>query len=479
MVLESWRRDGIRCSGYIDDLIFFASTWEEALALRTRVLADLEALGFQLNAAKVHLTPTQSVEFLGYILQSTPYTVLRVPQPKVDAVQAQARLLLSHARRHDHVSARSIASFSGRILSFRLASPVARLCTRGLLGCLLHCPLLPDRSGQASFHRRDYTGSVPISPTAYAELVFWAKRAPEWTAWEWRVDRSDFVLTTDASRHAWGGHLAATASPGTLLVSGSHPATSSGDSVETELRGLLRGLLQSADLLAPGTRIRLRTDSSTAFWVLRNGGSPSDRLTDFARRIWLTACILGLQLTVEYIGSEGIIRAGADTLSRPPMDEDLTLLPAALSRARQLVPDLAVDWFATASHRVSDAAGRPLRFCSILPQDALHPDCLGIDALAQPWTQPGLAFPPVHLVGDALLQALRAPAPTVLVLPAWPAQWWWPLLRHATSRVRLGRLADWTSAGPRFRASLADADPAWRHTWNILELELAVFRPRP
>ena len=131
VVLEGWRRDGIRCSGYIDDLIFFARTWEEALALRTRVLADLEALGFQLNAAKVHLTPTQSVEFLGYILQSTPYTVLRVPKPKVDAVQAQARLLLSHARRHNHVSARSIASLAGRILSFRLASPVARLCTRG------------------------------------------------------------------------------------------------------------------------------------------------------------------------------------------------------------------------------------------------------------------------------------------------------------------------------------------------------------
>lgn len=38
-MLRHWRHNGIRCTNYIDDFIFFARTLEEVLAVRARVLA--------------------------------------------------------------------------------------------------------------------------------------------------------------------------------------------------------------------------------------------------------------------------------------------------------------------------------------------------------------------------------------------------------------------------------------------------------
>ena len=79
LLLTRWREKGWRCSGYIDDLIFMASSWEEALQIRAAVLQDLSDLGLQINAKKSSLTPSHSVEYLGYIFQSSPHCVRVCP----------------------------------------------------------------------------------------------------------------------------------------------------------------------------------------------------------------------------------------------------------------------------------------------------------------------------------------------------------------------------------------------------------------
>lgn len=71
LLLERWREQGIRCSGYIDDSIFFASSYAEALRVRERVLQDLEDLGVTINSKKAALTPTQCVSYLGYLFDTS------------------------------------------------------------------------------------------------------------------------------------------------------------------------------------------------------------------------------------------------------------------------------------------------------------------------------------------------------------------------------------------------------------------------
>ena len=45
-VLRYWRAAGIRVMAYIDDLIFFATSYEEVVELMARVVCDLEVLGW-------------------------------------------------------------------------------------------------------------------------------------------------------------------------------------------------------------------------------------------------------------------------------------------------------------------------------------------------------------------------------------------------------------------------------------------------
>jgi hypothetical protein len=47
-MLKYWRRCGIRVVGYIDDLIFFAGSYEKAVKLWKKVVGEVEALGWQI-----------------------------------------------------------------------------------------------------------------------------------------------------------------------------------------------------------------------------------------------------------------------------------------------------------------------------------------------------------------------------------------------------------------------------------------------
>lgn len=62
------------------------------------------------------------------------------------------------------------------------------------------------------------------------------------------------------------------------------------------------------------------------------------------------------------------------------------------------------------------------------------------------------AFPPVKLIGEVLLLIVEQHARVVLIVPEWPAQWWWPvLLEHASmAPVPLSNLHVAAQDGPLF-----------------------------
>lgn len=82
-LVKRWRRQGIRCSNYIDDFIFFAPSMEEALRIRGIVLADLSRLGWFISPKKSMLRPGTAVKYLGLVLCSLPVPHVRVPTDKV------------------------------------------------------------------------------------------------------------------------------------------------------------------------------------------------------------------------------------------------------------------------------------------------------------------------------------------------------------------------------------------------------------
>lgn len=130
LMLARWRAEGIRCSNYIADYIFYASSAGEAERLCARVLSDMCELGWHVNTAKSQLTPSQRVTYLGYALCSMPRPFLQVPPSKIRACRDSIRYLLSRRKEQ------------GGSVVFEGAT-VARLTGSKWFGCGSLCVLIP------------------------------------------------------------------------------------------------------------------------------------------------------------------------------------------------------------------------------------------------------------------------------------------------------------------------------------------------
>lgn len=70
VLIGRWRAMGIRCTSFIDDFLFFADSLEEAMRIRSLVLADLLGLGLSVSVEKSQLKPGQIITHLGFVLCS-------------------------------------------------------------------------------------------------------------------------------------------------------------------------------------------------------------------------------------------------------------------------------------------------------------------------------------------------------------------------------------------------------------------------
>lgn len=76
-LLRWWRSHGIRCTGYIDDMVFAHQCKDICETIRLRVHADMEAAGVILNIVKSSAMPQQLKDYLGVVVD-TVAGVMRV-----------------------------------------------------------------------------------------------------------------------------------------------------------------------------------------------------------------------------------------------------------------------------------------------------------------------------------------------------------------------------------------------------------------
>ena len=75
---------------YIDNILLMAESKEQALDQSQAVVYLLECLGFIINTEKSVLTPDQTIEFLGLIVNSINME-LRLPPAKIKQIRAESR----------------------------------------------------------------------------------------------------------------------------------------------------------------------------------------------------------------------------------------------------------------------------------------------------------------------------------------------------------------------------------------------------
>lgn len=456
-LLQHWRAQGVRCSNYIDDFIFFASSLERALEIRAMVLSDLSRLGWFISPHKSMLVPGTMVKYLGLLFCSVPKPHLRIPVEKVQRVRASFSGILRSAGSGGGevvVKGEVLASVLGFLQSLRLAVSLVPIFTRELYSCMSR---QLDRN---AYGWLEFGQEVALSAAAVQECRLWAQCIERWNGFIVQPQRVSRVLYTDGSGGGCGAMihrvLNRTVEPAIAWQRGAWDESVPSASVVTELLGLWRALVGAGRELVDQVVLH-RTDSMSTYAVLTNGGSrTSQQLTAIVRRVWLYCMVHNITLASQYVGSAVIITSGADLLSRQEDVSDCRLNVAVYGRLWRLWGPFAVDMFASgATAQCVFGSERQLPYWSLFADGMAK----GVDALSASWEEEGAlgtlyAFPPVPLVGEVLQRVIAAGVRAVVIMPKWRAQWWWPLVleRAVMGPVELSRLHAEGFEGPLFTA---------------------------
>lgn len=419
-VLAQLRREGVRCSIYLDDMILAAQSRDLCVRQVSRAMQLLQSLGFLVNLDKSVLSPTQRLTHLGLTWDTLSFRLF-LPLQKWRAMRREARQLLLAQRQHGSVAIRRLAGLAGKLVA---ASPAVRDASYRRHS-LHRCVAFALRH-----NGNDWTGSVSLTRTVLRDLRWLTSRTTAHLNGS-PIQQSEpaAVLTSDASPTGWG----ATLSIGSLTVRtlGFFSVQESAMSSNwREATGVARAFFAFRRRIQRLPSLHVRTDNTCALSILHRFGSRWRHLGEALDPMLRAVMRWRLELTASHIA--GTDNEAADTLSRAtkPLRNEWQLSRAAFNRILQHGPRPTVDYFATST------TTRLPRFVSRWPD----PKAEAIDAMRQPWQREfGLFVPPINLLPRVLERIVRIRAHGVLVAPVWPSRpWFSTLMAIARHRLHLG-----------------------------------------
>ena len=159
------RRRGLLSMVYLDDSYLQGDSYSHCLEnihATTRLLTDL---GFQINYEKSLLTPTQTIRFLGFILDSVKMIISLTAERKIRIVAICCRL-----QETEFLKLCEVASAIG---SFVAALP-------GVSHGALHYRALERAKNAAfAFHKGSFNKKISLPPDALADVLWWESNVVE------------------------------------------------------------------------------------------------------------------------------------------------------------------------------------------------------------------------------------------------------------------------------------------------------------
>ena len=362
------RSHGVPCSQYIDDRHFGQlqirrnappCSWSDfqraqaALYIACYILIDL---GYFIGLKKSTLVPTQAPIFLGYIIDSVKTAFLMPPDKKIKFASLREDLLS-----HKTVSLKSLQKFVGKINSFSLVVPAARLFSR--VACLA--------MSRASKSPR----AIPVSHELKAEFEHW-RFLDSWSGFLPWKDEKHFQLDvfSDASDSGWGGILRLPDQPRQEFHGHWDLSESDLPIVVKEALALLYVLRKVAGLIS-NARIDCFVDSATLVACWRKDGSRNTRVNNALKEIFHLTLSANWQVILHFVPSQ---QNPADSPSRIPSDRDCTLSPASWLIVQRALGPHTIDLMATSANVQKDSTGRALPFFAPSPS----PQALGVNVFS-------------------------------------------------------------------------------------------------
>jgi hypothetical protein len=428
--VAKWRREGKRCVHLLDDMMFSVSgTFEEACAVRDAVLADLEAVGALVNWRKSVLTPGKCLCFLGMLVDSVLYRFF-VPEKKVVKLKALVDELLARdlAGEYPEATFRELASVAGKIMSMQVAVPAVRMLTHEVYRLIR-----PEG---------EWDNSVVLTKAVVEELLV----VIDWIARFNKVGNpirrfkgmTELVVTVDAGT-GLGWRLEGKQRSEELTAEARAVAREWADAAEgdkwqcwKELLAVERCLLEEKQALQ-GAFVLVRVDAVTSVAYINKGKGSSEFLSKVMRRIFELCLLWSVALVAEHIAGERMIATSVDSMSR------LSEFAVAPQRFRELDQMLGfgrasgcrgytLDLFAVKK------SARCKRFCSRGGVDGAVGDArtFKLQQGENVW-----ACPPLGMLPEAVMMLVEAGVQATVVVPVWPNQPWFGLLRAQAGGARV------------------------------------------
>lgn len=396
-VIAYFRAKGYRVSAYMDDLIMIGSSPTECAVLRDKVLKRLRALGWHVSAEKSQLVPTQQLEYLGMLLDTTAAPRFRVPAAKRAATRKEVRRLLSATANDRMVPVRRVARVAGLCLSLARAIFPTRMLLRSVYACI--------------GRRQSWSDSVTLSPEARQDLAWWCECLQTWDGSAMLPTPIDLALETDASDKGWGANLEGTHAAGTWGVE-----LASAHINVREMAAVYNAIRSFEDRIR-GRSVLVRSDNTTVVASLNRMVGRSDALHLVTKAVLNRCCELGVTLKAVHL--RGQLNTVADALSRTVDNYDWELAPHVFQRLQDRWGPHTIDRFA------SDLNSHLPRFNSRF----LCPGTEHVDAFSTSWAgENNFVNAPFRFLSRVLRHILASGATATVIAPLWPAQPWFPLL---------------------------------------------------
>ena len=240
----------------------------------------INSLRFVAHRDKCTFIPSQTLEYLGLILNSVEMTITLTPE-KATGLQTACNILLTDPS----PTIRDLARVIGKIVSSFPAVCYGPLYFRALERNLLA-------------NRWNFDKKIVLSSQALEELTWWANNAIDCCNVFTR-ESPNHTLTTDASMDGWGAVF------GTRSTGGLWAAHEARNHINyLELLAVFLGLQVFCQSLN-NTHIRLMIDNTTAVAVINHMGTcHSDALNTLSKKLWLWCILRNIWISATHIAGK-------------------------------------------------------------------------------------------------------------------------------------------------------------------------------
>ena len=176
---------------YLDDWLVQASSREEVLRARDKVLELCQALGIIINFDKSHLVPTQIMDYLGIRIDATLLRASPVPE-RIDKLTSVVEEFLSYEKQPAWLWRKLL----GHLSSLTQLVPGGQLRMRAVQLAL-----------RSQWDFRDEEVLIEWNLQCRLDLQWWTELGRLEQGCHLEIVPPDLMFWSDASDQGWGAHL--------------------------------------------------------------------------------------------------------------------------------------------------------------------------------------------------------------------------------------------------------------------------------